>query len=434
MTSAESTAAGATNPVNRTDTAAFVAFLDETLSLAGRRSESIGLLLVQMTGLERLNMSLGYDGGNHALAELASRLHAAFGGKARTLRIGARTFAVVLGGVKGSEHALLAARRIEQLASRPVAFDGRQLSLRIVQGLALFPEHGRDGAELLRHAEAALTSAADNDTIVELYDGSATSRIRASLVVDEAVGVAMREGLVEPWFQPQVSLRERRIVGAEALLRCRNVDGSFIDPEQVVEAATRLRRLDEMTVMMLNASLRRAAEWQSHVPGLRVSVNVTAQTLRRAELVEQVRQALSIWSVPAPVLTLELTESVFMDHPQQCFDTMRELRDLGVRVAIDDFGTGYSSLSYFRDIPANELKVDRSFVADMLNDEASRRIVRAIIELAHGFGLEVVAEGVEDADTLRALGDMRCDLIQGYFTGRPMPAADFTQFLASRGR
>jgi diguanylate cyclase (GGDEF)-like protein len=418
--------------VNRTEHSAFMSALEQEVAQSNHGGEPMGLLLVQLRDLSRLNVTLGYEGGDRVLSELATRLAAGFGPRARVMRIGARKFALTLRGLKGGEHALLAARKVEQIADAPIEIAGRNVPVPVTQGLALCPDHGTSAAELMRHAEAALANAGESDSSISLYDGSETTRIRASMLIEEVVLDALGEGLVEAWFQPQVSIADGRVLGAEALLRCRGWDGEWLAPDDVIAAATRLRRMDDLTGVMLHAALRRTAEWHAERFPLRASVNISAVTLRKPDLVEQIADALNVWSVAAPDLTIELTESVFIHHPEQSFETMRRLRELGVRVAIDDFGTGYSSLAYFRDIPANELKVDKSFVIGMLADSASRRIVQAVVDLAHAFDLEVVAEGVEDQATLGALAAMGCDLAQGYLVARPMPADDFLRWLVTR--
>jgi EAL domain-containing protein (putative c-di-GMP-specific phosphodiesterase class I) len=209
------------------------------------------------------------------------------------------------------------------------------------------------------------------------------------------------------------------------LLRCRDTSGAFIPPETLIQAAERTGQLGQLTSIMLNAALRYAANWPKSPGGNRVSVNVSAQSLKDPELCESVASAMSVWGTAADDLTIEVTESALMDDPGRSFNTLRELRRLGVRVAIDDFGTGYSSLSYFKNIPANELKVDKSFVFAMLEDSADRKIVETVINLAHAFGLEVVAEGVEDEATYELLGELRCDVAQGYLFGKPVSPGDY---------
>jgi diguanylate cyclase len=387
---------------------------------------------VELLDLGRLNAFLGYSGGDRLLAEFATRLSTGFGSRTRVVRIGTRKFAIVLSGLRGSAHGLLAARKVEQLVEPSIEIDGHSVALAVAQGLAIYPQHAASADELLRCAEMALDDASTGDRGFAVYDGAATTELQATFLVETAFVDALANGRIEPWFQPQLDLKTGRVIGAEALLRCRDWNDELLAPERVIEAAERLRRLDELTWIVLSESLRRGADWPAPVQPLRISVNLSATTLRDVELVDRVRNALSLWGVNPQRLTLEITESVFMDEPDRCFETMRRLRELGVRVAIDDFGTGYSSLAYFRDIPASELKVDKCFVGDMLRDVASRRIVQAVIDLAHGFELDVVAEGVEDEPTLEALRSMGCDLAQGYLVGRPMPAADFVRWLQPR--
>jgi diguanylate cyclase (GGDEF)-like protein len=421
-----------TPQLNRTEQAQFLCALEEA-TRAADHGETVGLLLIHLRHLERVNMSLGYEAGNEALAELAARLGAGFAARDRVARIGARTFAIILRRLKGASYALLAAGKAERLAQEPFVIAGRGISMNVAQGIALYPEHAQSPAQWLQCAELALNRARDSGESVVLYDSSGASRMRQSLRIENELAQALRESRIEPYFQAQVDIKSGMPVGAEALLRCVDSSGSFMAPDLVIEAAERTHRLQEVTSAMMNAALRYAAEWPQSASGspLRVSVNVSPTSLKSPDFVDLVAAALSVWGNPPETLCIEITESVFLDEPERGFEAMRRLRALGMRVALDDFGTGYSSLSYFRDIPANELKVDKSFVIGMLDSRANRNIVHAVIDLAHVFDLEVVAEGVEDEATLQVLAELGCDLAQGYWYAKPMAPADFSDWLSA---
>jgi EAL domain-containing protein (putative c-di-GMP-specific phosphodiesterase class I) len=239
----------------------------------------------------------------------------------------------------------------------------------------------------------------------------------------------LRAGRVETYFQPQVDIRSGRPTGAEALLRCRDDNGDFISPEVVVEAAERMHLLNDITYVIMNAALRHCVEWRRLIPNPNVSVNVSLSTLLDPDFIDSVVSILGLWGAEPGNLTIEITESTFMADPDRSFEVMSELKDMGISVAVDDFGTGYSSLSYFKSIPARELKIDRSFVMNMVRDLVDQKLVRTVINLAHEFDLKVVAEGVEDEASLQMLMELGCDIAQGYFFGKPMPAAQFQTWL-----
>jgi diguanylate cyclase (GGDEF)-like protein len=405
-------------------------FLEELArELAASRSGAFALLLVQIRNLSDINVSLGYDVADAALAQLASILAEAFGGKARVASIGVRRFAVVLQDLRTEAHALLAAKKIERLAQEPLNAAGHRVKLEVAQGLASAPGHASSAPELLRCAEKALDSARSTGDSLVVFDPSREIALEELHRIDTVLGRALEQGGIEPYFQPQIDLCSGRPSGAEALLRCRDGSGQFLKPELAIAAAERTKRLRDVTSAMLNAALRYAQEWP--VAGCSLSVNVGTRSLNDPDLAPLIADALSIWGRRPDLLTIEITESSFMTEPETSFRTLRALRDLGVCVAIDDFGTGFSSLAYFRDIPATELKVDKSFVLNMLDSAADRRIVQAVINLAHSFGLAVVAEGVEDEETYNLLRKLGCDGAQGYWIGRPMAAAHFTAWLGA---
>jgi diguanylate cyclase (GGDEF)-like protein len=423
-----------TSQLNRTEQAQFLGALEDA-ARAANPGEMVGLLLVHLRHLERVNMSLGYEAGNEALAELAARLNTGFAQRDHVARIGARTFAIILRRLKSASHALLAAGKAERLAQEPFTIAGREVSMSVAQGIALYPDHAKSPAQWLQCAELALNRARDSGESIVMYDALGATQMRQSLRIENELAQALRESRIEPYFQAQVDIKSGMPVGAEALLRCLDSSGSFIAPNLVIEAAERTHRLQEVTMAMMNAALRYAAEWplsRSDRPP-RVSVNVSPTSLKSPDFVDLVAGALSIWGNAPETLCIEITESVFLDEPERGFEAMRRLRALGTRVALDDFGTGYSSLSYFRDIPANELKVDKSFVLGMRDSRANCNIVRAVVDLAHVFDLEVVAEGVEDDATSRMLAELGCDFAQGFWYAKPMAPPDFSAWLSAAG-
>jgi diguanylate cyclase (GGDEF)-like protein len=410
--------------VNRTDHAAFLRALDDLLestSLMG----PVGLVLVRLRHFDRLNARLGYAAGDAVLSAVATRLTSSFSRNAHVMRIGASKFAVVLRGLKNRSHCLLAASKIERLSEKPVDVSGQKITVDFTQGIAIYPEHADSAEQLLQCAEAALNAAAALNDSLAVYSPTRDEGMRRSEQIESTLARALGESGIEPYFQAQVRIASGERCGAEALLRCRDASGAFIPPETLIQAAERTGQLGQVTSTMLNAALRYAANWPRSPGGNRVSVNVSAQSLKDPELCDSVASAMRVWGTTAEDLTIEVTESALMDDPGRSFDTLRELRRLGVRVAIDDFGTGYSSLSYFKNIPANELKVDKSFVFTMLEDSADRKIVETVINLAHAFGLEVVAEGVEDEATYELLSELSCDVAQGYLIGKPISSGDY---------
>jgi diguanylate cyclase (GGDEF)-like protein len=412
--------------LNRMGQAAFLAALDADIAAA----RPLGLLLVRILGLAELNLRLGYGNVDAVLAVFAERLSEGFP-RDKVVRVGAARFAIVLEDLKSEAHALLAANKVQRLAAARLAVDGTSLTLTVAQGAALAPAHGRRAEDVLRCAEQALEVAAGRRDGAVLYSADDAAGRNKLAEIDGELSLALDGGGIEVAFQPQIDVASRRIVGAEALLRCRGSAGTFLPPELVIRSAERTGRLALVTAAVLNTALRYAAEWPDRSQGL--SINVSTPSLLDPDFVAGIESAAKIWGRPLDRLTIELTETTIMDSPERSFTTMRRLRALGARVSLDDFGTGYSSLAYFKDIPANELKVDKSFVMNMLRHEADRAIVDTVIKLAHAFGLRVVAEGVEESAILDALSDLRCDFAQGYFFSRPLAPPAYAAWLVERG-
>jgi EAL domain-containing protein (putative c-di-GMP-specific phosphodiesterase class I) len=251
-------------------------------------------------------------------------------------------------------------------------------------------------------------------------------------MLDEFRG-ALADNELEVWFQPQRHAASGTCRAMEALLRWHSRRRNcMVVPTQVVEMAEAYGLMPALTKSVLNASLRQLGELRREGIDVRVAVNVSASLLRDVELPELVARALATWSIPPDRLTIEVTESALMIDVERSLGVMQELKQLHVRLSIDDFGTGYSSLAYLRRMPLDELKIDKTFVQNMLGNKADVQIVRSVIDLAHNFELEAVAEGVEDLATLEMLADLGCDVIQGYHYARPMPLAQLRKWWATR--
>ena len=242
---------------------------------------------------------------------------------------------------------------------------------------------------------------------------------------------AIQKSEMRVYFQPKISLVTGKPTGAEALARWENPFRGIVAPDEFIPIAESTGFIRPLTEWMLNSALRLASEWEHPWGRQEVSVNVPTQILERTDFVDTVMSARELWRSEDSHLCIEILEQSFIENIDEVFAKLKGLQDQDVKISIDDFGTGYSSLSYFRDIPADELKIDRSFVGGLLKERDNANIVELIVDLAHRFGLQVVAEGVEDVQTLSALKKLHCDIAQGYFIARPMPAAEYHHWLAN---
>jgi len=261
------------------------------------------------------------------------------------------------------------------------------------------------------------------DVLSEDGGDSTLGRVEQSLVE------ALQDNAFELYYQPKVELLTGTLKGAECLLRWQSPEGEFVSPDLIVEWAESAGRSYELTKWVVHKTLRQLREWQDTLD-IGLALNIPATLAGDPDLPALLRDAIGIWGVDPARVTVELTERAFIEDKQSGYDNLLKLGELGVNISIDDFGTGYSSLSYFKHIPATELKIDKSFIDSMLVDTQDMELVKIIINIAHQFGMTVVAEGVEDSESLHSLRELGCDIAQGYYLAKPLPADEFEAWAA----
>ena len=336
---------------------------------------------------------------------------------------------LVLPEVDSTGRALLVASRLVHDLQEPMRSLTAYTRVRPSIGCALFPAHGDDAEELIAAADRAAHSARTSDVGYRIAVRGERTTQAAQLSAD--LESALKGNQLQVWLQPQLNLRSGLFDAAEALIRWPRAEGlPPVSPIDAVELAEKHGLMPDLTLFVLNTVLRQSAQFKRRGLDLRIAVNVSASMLTDENLPMTVQHALELWDVPPDRLTLEVTENTLMQNVERSLAILHELKQIGTRLSLDDFGTGYSSFAYLRRMPLNELKIDQLFVRNLstLEDgsvnpqrEGDLRIVRSIIDIAHNFDLRTVAEGVEDQATLDLLKGLGCDVIQGYFTGRPMP-------------
>jgi EAL domain-containing protein (putative c-di-GMP-specific phosphodiesterase class I) len=301
-------------------------------------------------------------------------------------------------------------------------------------GVSMYPEDGDDAKTLLANADAALTRARAGAPNSVQFHSEKLNKVAAERLKREAeLRRALEENQLELYYQPKISLADERITGAEALLRWIPPQQAPIPPQVFIRLAEECGLIDQIGEWVLGAACRQLQRWASHGNAPRVAVNVSPRQFTRPNLPGRIESMLHSAGVAPKSLQIEITETSLAEDQSAFLHAIDNLKHLGLQIAIDDFGTGYSSLSYLKSIPVDEIKIDRSFISDLESDPKSRAIVKAVITLGHSLGLTVVAEGVETApqrDILRASG---CDDVQGFYFGRPLPAADFERMWRARG-
>ena len=403
-------------------------FADRVGRALARRSRSgrgVAVLFLDLDGFKAVNDTLGHAAGDRLLQEVAQRLRDCVRPADTVARLGGDEFAVLLEDLPAADDGSDVAVRIADALQVPVDLGGREVQVGSSCGIAVHA--GAESAEeLLRNADLAMYRAKAGRT-----GGYAVFRpeMHADLVTRLQLEQDLRRALdrdeLELWYQPTVSLTDSTWVGCEALVRWQHPTRGLVSPAEFVTVAEETGLIVELGRWVLHEACRQAAEWRRTRPDvleLGIAVNVSPHQLNAPGLLETVDAALEASGLPAHLLTVELTESVLLEHTAQMRDLLAALKARGVRLAIDDFGTGYSSLSYLHRFPVDVLKVDRSFVSGMVAGSDEEELTRTIVRLGHSLGLTVIAEGIEQDAELEALQGMGCDLGQGYLFSRPVPA------------
>jgi len=394
---------------------------------AALATRGFSLLVMDLDRFKEVNDTLGHRTGDQILREASARLRAALPNGTRLARLGGDEFAAILPST-GTDAARASAQRLLAALADPFHIEGHPFHIGASIGIALFPRHGTDGETLLQRADVAMYMAKRQDSGVEVYDPSQDGHSLERLALVSELRTAIDKDSLRLHYQPLIDLKSGAIAGVEALLRWPHSGRSLRLPDEFIAVAERSGLIRPLTRWVLNAALGQCHAWrQSHLP-LSVAVNLSARTLHDDNLPGDLDELLRKWQVTPSCLVLEITESTLMADPARAQAVLARLHRMGVRLAIDDFGTGYSSLAYLKTMPVSLLKVDKSFVSDMNNDDNDAVIVRSTIDLAHNLGLRIMAEGVEDRATLDLLAILGCDAAQGNYFAPAMPAAELEAF------
>src|SRR4051794_34764852 len=402
-------------------------------AIKGRRSERmVAVLLIDLDRFKEVNDTLGHDHGDELLEVVAERLGGALRHGDTLARLGGDEFAVVLTDLPHRGAAAELAGRLQEALRRPFALRGIAVELDASIGVALCPEHGRDVTTLLQRADVAMYDAKRSQRRIETYASERDPYSAARLSLLGELRRAIENDELVLHYQPKVALEGGRVTGVEALVRWEHPQHGLLQPDQFVPLAERTGTIAHLTRWVLDAALRQCAEWRKDHPELTVAINVAAANVLDVGLPAMVEERLLAHGLPGGALECEVSEHTVMSDPQRVAEVLDGLRALGVRLSLDDFGTGQASLAYLKRLPLDEVKIDRSFVTSMADDDGNAVIVRSTIDLARNLGLEVVAEGVETEEVLSALVGLRCGSAQGFYLSRPLPSAELDDWLGRR--
>ncbi|HSG21352.1 MAG TPA: EAL domain-containing protein, partial [Azonexus sp.] len=410
----------------------FAELLEHAILHAERNQTQFALLNAALDNFSTINESLGHSSGDKLLIEVGKRLQSLLPESDTIARIGGDQFNIILDHSESMPIDLIAQRMIDALAE-PFVLEGNRIYVGISIGIALYPADGTNAETLQSNVDAALHQAkVQGRGILRFFSPEMTSRAKHRLRLEADLRRALEHQELRLHYQPQVDLISGQIVGLEALVRWQHPERGLIPPSEFIPLAEESGLIVRLGDWVLREACRQIKEWSdAGIAPRQTAVNVSAIQLSRGQLVESVKDALATTGIDPEQLELEITESSIMVDREQSLKSLADLKALGVRISIDDFGTGYSSLAYLQQLEAHKLKVDISFVRDITTNSGNALIVKAIIALGHSLGLEVIAEGVEEAGQARYLRSLRCDVMQGYLISRPMPAETVAGFMAS---
>ncbi len=392
----------------------------------------VGLLMVQLVRPDKLEAIVGMPTSEvmrHAIRRLPSALR-------KVDRLAAVTddkIIILLPNLKSTAQAWLAAGKIQTTLEEGFSVEGEMMTVRPVVGIATFPDHAELPEELIVHADIAVGVAALRDVSQHVFQREDRRDSDIYLGLEAPLREAIRTNQLTLHFQPQVELKTGKCVAAEALLRWNAPEYGAVSPSTVIRIAEASGAIGSLTIWVLNSALRQQADWLKRDIAIDISVNLSTVNLSDSDLPDAIKQAIGTWGADPSRITFEITESATIGDAEKSIAVLNRIKALGVKIALDDFGTGYSSLSYVKNFPLNELKIDKMFIQNMCQSEADKKIVRSVIALAHSFNLKVVAEGVEDNNTVKELKQMQCDLVQGYVNSAAIPAKEFATWFEARG-
>ncbi|GAV19840.1 cyclic di-GMP phosphodiesterase Gmr [Mariprofundus micogutta] len=398
------------------------------IEVAQRNTTSLALIHIDPFPFSDINSTLGFEVGDQLLIQCAERLSSVVRKVDTAAHLTGDEFALLLPDAE-QEGVLNVCDKIIKGFEEPFEVEAESLFLGLNMGISIYPIHCSSASEMIRGAMVAANAAKKNKETTFIYHGSMAKRASDNLRIFGALRKAIHEGGLDLVYQPQVDVQSGELTGVEALSRWNDL---HISPGRFIPVAEATGLIRDLTRWMIKECLFQAAVWKKAGYQFPLSMNVSVRDLLSPNLTDDICQWLEEYNLADYPLTIEVTESSVMEHSHQAIGALNRLRQKGMQVSIDDFGTGYSSLAYLKDLPANELKIDQSFIGGLAGQPGNQRLVKAVIALAHEFGLKVVAEGVERSEELDLLSRYGCDIAQGYYLSEPLAGEELVKWYKLR--
>ena len=398
----------------------------EETRLSGKR---MAFMLIDLDRFKEINDALGHQAGDMLLKQIAPRLCTAAGIPANVARLGGDEFGLVLPHINGVEDALLVAEKVLTIIRLPFDLEGLKVQISASIGIALYPDHSDDPHSMMRCADIAMYLAKKNGGGYAVYNPTLDIYSPRRLSLITSLRIAIQENQLVLYYQPKVNLKNRGIIGMEALIRWQHPQHGLVAPNEFIPLAEVSDLIMPLTQWVIDNVLWQMREWHDMGIKANVAVNISARNLQENDLPDKIAALLEKYQIAPHYLELEITESAIIIDPLRATETLRRIHELGVILSIDDFGTGYTSLSHLRKLPIATLKIDLSFIKSMLNSKDDAALVQSIIHLGHNLGMDIIAEGVENQATFDMLNTFECDVVQGNFICPPMIAGEATQRL-----
>lgn len=402
--------------------------LRQAVSVSQRSTRSFTVLMIDLDRFKYINDVLGHESGDLVLQEVAKRLDTVLRESDTVARLGGDEFAVLLQ-TGNSDRVMTAIRKMMAVLADPVMLNNQPVDIGCSIGIACFPEHGEEASLLMRRADIAMYSAKRLNSDFAFYNPDCEEHQQEHLSLLGEIKQAVEQDQLQLFFQPKMCLENESAISVETLLRWQHPKQGLVPPEEFIPFAEQTGAIRLITAWVIRNAVAQCGRWHKEGLSIKMSLNISARDLLDPKLPELTQQALDEHQVPASAICYEITESALMEDPVKAHQTVTRLYEMGIEISIDDYGTGYSSLAYVKKLPIHELKIDREFVKNMIDNHQDTAIVQSTIELGHNLGLKVVAEGIESEEELAMLKRFGCDQVQGFLISRAMAAGDFESWI-----